>query len=249
MPVWGSISGLPDFRGSEGFWAAYPALGKERISFENIANHSAFTYTPSRAWGFYGHRLELYRRTVPHAGFEILREIGSRMENGCFVFTSNVDGQFQKAGFDETRIVECHGSIHSLQCFAACTTAIWQADELEVTVDEATCTFQGGLPGCPYCGRLARPNILLFNDWSWLSKHTDLQHYRLAQWLTTVQNLVIIELGAGTAVPSVRTKSQLLGAPLIRINPTAADVSGIQAVGIQAGALHTLRLLQTQFHL
>lgn len=145
-------SGLPDFRGSEGFWAAYPALGKERISFENIANHSAFTYTPSRAWGFYGHRLELYRRTVPYAGFEILREIGSRMENRCFVFTSNVDGQFQKAGFDETRIVECHGSIHSLQCFAACTTAIWPADELEVTVDEATCTFQGGLPGCPYCG-------------------------------------------------------------------------------------------------
>lgn len=245
----GIDSGLPDFRGPEGFWAAYPALGKERISFESIASPSAFDNAPGRAWGFYGHRLELYRRTVPHAGFEILREISRQMENGCFVFTSNVDGQFQKVGFDETRIVECHGSIHSLQCLAACTTAIWPADELEVTIDEATCTFQGELPRCPYCGGLARPNIFMFNDWSWLSEHTDLQRYRLARWLATVQKLVIIELGAGTAIPSVRNKSQSLRAPLIRINPTAANVSGNQAVGIQAGALHTLRLLQTQLHL
>lgn len=59
----GVDSGLPDFRGPEGFWAAYPTLDKERISFESIASHSAFTNTPSRAWGFYAHRLELYRRT------------------------------------------------------------------------------------------------------------------------------------------------------------------------------------------
>src|SRR5690606_8161485 len=30
----GIDSGLPDFRGSEGFWNAYPALGRARIQFE-----------------------------------------------------------------------------------------------------------------------------------------------------------------------------------------------------------------------
>jgi hypothetical protein len=53
---------------------------------------------PSRAWGFYGHRLNLYRKTVPHAGFDILRKWGEKMPLGYRVFTSNVDGQFQKEG-------------------------------------------------------------------------------------------------------------------------------------------------------
>ncbi len=37
------------------------------------------------------------------------------MPNGAFVFTTNVDGQFQKAGFAAGRICEIHGSIHHLQ--------------------------------------------------------------------------------------------------------------------------------------
>jgi NAD-dependent SIR2 family protein deacetylase len=37
------------------------------------------------------------------------------MQNGAFVFTTNVDGQFQKAGFAQGRVCEVHGSIHHLQ--------------------------------------------------------------------------------------------------------------------------------------
>ena len=112
----GVDSGLPDFRGNEGFWKAYPALGRERIDFAAIASPDAFARDPSRAWGFYGHRLALYRRTVPHAGFATLRRWRERAPHGAFVFTSNVDGQFQKAGTPPDRVVECHGSIHHLQC-------------------------------------------------------------------------------------------------------------------------------------
>ena len=38
----GVDSGLPDFRGTEGFWKAYPALGRERVDFSSIASPSAF---------------------------------------------------------------------------------------------------------------------------------------------------------------------------------------------------------------
>ena len=37
----GVDSGLPDFRGPQGFWGAYPALGRARIAFEAIANPAA----------------------------------------------------------------------------------------------------------------------------------------------------------------------------------------------------------------
>lgn len=41
------------------------------------------------------------------------------------IFTSNVDGQFQKYGFDEARIVEGHGNFHFLQCSKRCSDDVW----------------------------------------------------------------------------------------------------------------------------
>jgi NAD-dependent SIR2 family protein deacetylase len=108
----GVDSGLPDFRGNDGFWNAYPASAKAQINFTEIANPGVFHQQPELAWGFYGRRLDLYRKTVPHAGFDILKKWADA-KTGSWVFTSNVDGQFQKAGFAKQQIHECHGSIHT----------------------------------------------------------------------------------------------------------------------------------------
>ena len=59
---------------------------------------------------FYLYRLDLYRKTIPHEGFNKLLDIVKSKNDNYFIFTSNVDGQFQKAGFDENKITECHGS-------------------------------------------------------------------------------------------------------------------------------------------
>src|SRR5947199_8107534 len=118
----GVDSGLPDFRGPEGFWKAYPPFRGRQ--FAELSTPHWFQTDPALAWGFFGHRLELYRSAIPHAGFGILRRWAERMPLGGFVFTSNVDGQFQTAGFPEQRIVECHGSIHYLQCTGRCGRGI-----------------------------------------------------------------------------------------------------------------------------
>lgn len=69
----GADSGLPTFRGNEGFWKAYPALRHTGISFPQMANPRWFYKDPRKAWAFYGHRYQLYRNTPPHEGFQILR--------------------------------------------------------------------------------------------------------------------------------------------------------------------------------
>src|SRR3954468_13608755 len=70
----GVDSGLPDFRGDEGFWKAYPPFrGK---SFASVSNPMWFLSDPPQAWGFCGHRLHLYRDTIPHAGFQALLRWG-----------------------------------------------------------------------------------------------------------------------------------------------------------------------------
>jgi NAD-dependent SIR2 family protein deacetylase len=131
----GVDSGLPDFRGDEGFWKAYPPFGRRKLSFVDLANPHWFRADPQQAWGFYGHRLNLYRATRPHNGFLKLLAWATAKPGGYFVFTSNVDGQFQIAGFSDDRIVECHGSIHHAQCSAPCSAQIWDAQSTTIGVD------------------------------------------------------------------------------------------------------------------
>jgi NAD-dependent SIR2 family protein deacetylase len=160
----GVDSGLPDFRGRKGFWDAYPALAGAGIDFTDIANSQSFNDDASLAWGFYGHRLALYRQTKPHLGFDILKRWADAMPLGATVFTSNVDGQFQEAGFDAAQIHECHGSLHHLQCMKLCCDAIWSAKTIEPEVDMKQCRITSALPICPKCSGLARPNVMMFSD-------------------------------------------------------------------------------------
>ncbi|NMM35997.1 MAG: NAD-dependent deacetylase [Glaciimonas sp.] len=244
----GVDSGLPDFRGDQGFWKAYPPLSRANIRFTEIASPTTFKKTPELAWGFYGHRLQLYRDTVPHQGFEILRMLSAGMATGCFVFTSNVDGQFQKAGFDAQRIVECHGSIHVLQCYPACTSQLWSANAMNPDIDTTNCLLLSALPHCVQCGGVARPNILMFNDSEWVPDRTDVQENRFDAWLRTTKRPLVLELGAGTNISSVRSKGKSLKAPLIRINPSEPGVSGPDQIALQIGALEGLRLLWAAVH-
>lgn len=244
----GVDSGLPDFRGDEGFWRAYPPMEKLGISFVEMANPSWFSRDPELAWGFYGHRLNLYRETVPHRGFDILKRWSSNLRHSCFVFTSNVDGHFQKAGMSDERILECHGSIAHLQCGTPCGNAIWSADEIEVIVDEDSFCAVSDLPVCPRCDSLARPNVLMFNDWHWIPHRTSAQQGLFESWLAEVidAKTVIIELGAGSAVPTVRITSEQaatrLGATLVRINPREPQVPHGQ-IGIPLNALEALEAI------
>jgi len=226
----GVDSGLPDFRGDQGFWKAYPMYASLGLSFVDAANPRHFEQDPLFGWGFYGHRTNLYRQTEPHAGFQLLLNWIERFNLASFVVTSNVDGQFQKAGFDERAVLEVHGSIHHLQCIEPCCHDIWP-NELDFVIDFSTMRAHRSA-ACPNCGGVARPNILMFGDYSWLSDRTSAQEDRFRRFLTGLsgKKLVVIELGAGTAIPTIRHLSEDLGrqagVDVIRINLREAQIGG-----------------------
>ncbi len=236
----GVDSGLPDFRGNEGFWNAYPPYRHLGLSFYDLANPVWFNSHPRQAWGFYGHRLNLYRETQPHPGFKILSKWGRRKADGYFVFTSNVDGHFQQAGFDEDRIVECHGSIHHLQCSAPCGSDVWSSQSYSPKIDETTMQAALPLAHCKNCQRIARPNILMFSDWNWVDHRAELQLSRYEQWLADNHgNCVVLEFGAGTAVPTVRREAENVSGDLIRVNPREPEVR--DGISFAMGALEFLQ--------
>ena len=241
----GVDSGLPDFRGNTGFWKEYPVIEKWGYAFEEMANPIWFTENPKLAWAFYGHRYNLYTKTQPHQGFQELLNIATAKKMGYFVYTSNVDGHFQKTGFSDENIEECHGSIHHLQCNERCNSKIWEMPKKEIKIDHEN--FHADLstvPLCPDCNSIARPNILMFGDWHWQVTRNQVQSSKYLAWkqrlITKVGKLVIIEIGAGLAVPSVRMNMEStlsrLGGTLIRINPRDSKVPSNQ-ISIPKGAL------------
>lgn len=249
----GVDSGLPDFRGPEGFWRAYPPYRALGLAFEDLANPRWFVDDPALAWGFYGHRLNLYRRTVPHEGFQVLRRLSARVNGNHFVFTSNVDGHFASAGFEAERIAEVHGAIRIFQCTKGSCDGLWDAPHEEVDVDLATGRARGAFPVCPRCKALARPNILMFGDWGWDDARSTMQSERLTRWLDAAiaGRVVVIECGAGTAIPTVRAFGEQIlrrsagRASLIRINVREPEVPPGQ-IGIPSGARAALLAIERQ---
>lgn len=242
----GVDSGLPDFRGDEGFWEAYPPFRKLGLGFASLANPRWFIKDAGLAWGFYGHRAALYRTTMPHAGFGILRRWFEQSPGPNFVFTSNVDGQFKKAGFDEQSLHECHGSIHHLQCARPCADVVWPFDK-DVSIDADTMRANAPYPTCTRCKGIARPAILMFGDGAWVSRRSDAQEARLKAFLNRIDlaKLAIIECGAGTAVPTVRAFDERLrakGAALIRINVRQSE-GPKGTISVPLGALEALQAL------
>jgi NAD-dependent SIR2 family protein deacetylase len=248
----GVDSGLPDFRGDEGFWKAYPPYAKLGLSFVDLANPRWFEKDPAFAWGFYGHRLALYRRTTPHPGYAVLLSWMRAMPLGGFVFTSNVDGAFQRAGFPERSVHECHGALDWLQCAKECGAAPFSANGVEIAVDAETFRAVGPLPTCPSCGGAARPNLLMFDDYGWDSSRYDEQRDRLSLWLANVRaepdaKIVVVECGAGTAIPTVRERSErvahMTGGTLIRVN-VREPLAPRAALSIALGARTALEAIE-----
>ncbi len=237
----GIDSGLPDYRGPNGLWKGYKGSEMPNVRFMELANTAYFHTDPELAWGFYGHRYNLYKKTTPHSGFEILRKWLNRMNFGGFVYTSNVDGHFQKSNFDTQHIVECHGSINHLQCIHKCDSDIWSTHSLNVKVDTQTMRATSGIPYCPSCDSVARPNILMFNDRDWVGDRAYEQEDIYRDWVAEARlhNLVVIEIGAGIDIPTVKNECRSHNAPVICINPLHHAVAN--GIGIPLKALEALK--------
>lgn len=221
----GVDSGLPDYRSEGGFYNAYPYYRELKLNYVAMATPAGFRTDPSFAWGFFGHQLELYRNAIPHEGFKILREIVENKPGGYFVLTTNVDGQFRKAGYDENLVHECHGSIHRLQCQHPCGREVWSAESLNIKVDMTTMRAYEPLPKCRNCGTVARPNVFMFGDFEYVWEAAQDKADRFRTWMAKNKQsrIAILEIGCGTGAPSLRNHcgefaKNLTYSRLIRIN-------------------------------
>lgn len=203
-------SGIPVYRGPDGLYTQPQALVD--------ANAAAFDDDPVRAAETTRQRYARLLGAQPHAGYANLNEWRQAKPYGAFVYTSNVDGMFARAGFPADTVYEVHGSHVRSQCLTGCGgRAPTVFDTPPPTTAVAT---------CPGCGEVARPNVLMFGDYAFSDTHREQQWEAFGAWfdaLPALANVVVLEIGAGDDVRTVRFKCESLAAayewPLIRINP------------------------------
>lgn len=129
-----------------------------------------------------------------------------------FVFASNVDDLFVKAGFDKDRIYQCHGNYKRRQCSMFCKDIFYSNR-------------------CPSCKEKGRPNVLLYGDKSFNHSIVDIEEKKMEDWIRGDEPILILEIGAGIHIPTIRDYSESLleKSPLhrlIRVNPIHPYVEG-----------------------
>lgn len=117
--------------------------------------------TPEEYWAWWSRHI-YYNRYDAAPGkpyTDLLHLVSNR---NYFVLTTNVDHQFQAAGFDETRLFCTQGDYGLWQCSAPCHQATY-ANEAAVRrmIAEQTdmCIPTGLIPHCPRCGRPMTMNL------------------------------------------------------------------------------------------
>ena len=240
----GVDSGLESYRGKNGLWKKSITLNNQKINYYDLMKPSAFKKQPELAWGMIGMLMQKYQNASPHPGFEILRELTSQKE--YFIVTSNIDGQFQKAGFDSARIFEFHGSLFNTQCGEEIECGIWETPSIKMNKDGITA--RSPVPVCPVCNAFCRPNVHLFDDNFFAPALSADQQFRYMEWRQDIfynsPNIVALEIGAGKTIPTIRRYAERFAEnkiPLIRINPFDYKITNSQYLSIPLGANEALR--------
>ena len=143
-------SGIPDFRGPQGVWTLNPKAEKmsdiryydsdpevRRLSWQSRLAHPAWTAEPNA-----GHRalVELEARGKLHA-----------------LITQNIDGLHQRAGLPDTKVIEVHGTLHTVMCL----NCGWRGP-MQQTLDRVRAGEED--PACLECSGLLKSDTISFGQ-------------------------------------------------------------------------------------
>ena len=223
-------SGLPVYKDI----AKVEAYEKMDVDYADLCETRWIREDPDVFYGFWGSCFNSYRKTEPHRGYGILKRWRDlKGSDNVFVYTSNVDRHFLRAGFPENYVYEIHGNVEEWQCSQKCKESkIWRlSEDVRFEIDTLTMRCKRVVPDasilrCEYCGESTRPSVLMFRDDLWIKRTKREQRY--VDWEAQVESqlkrrdekstslLVVLEIGCGERVPHVRRESEMVVEDILR---------------------------------
>ena len=204
-------SGIPTFRGKDGYWRKYDPM--------KLASIDAFYDDPKLVWEWYDDRRKNILSVKPNEGHFAI----SQMEEfkDVVVLTQNIDGLHQRSG--STNVLELHGSIIRIKC-TVCDF-----------VGNITENFESLPPKCK-CGSMLRPDVVWFgeplpqNIWQSAIKEASICDVMIIVGTSLV-------VSPANTLPVYAKQN---GAILIEVNPEKTVMSNDMALSIQATSAEVL---------
>ena len=224
--------------GGERFERAFaPFIARYGMSDMYSAGFYPFPAEEDR-WAYWARHVHVNRHEPP--ALPLYRELFDfARTRDCFVITTNVDAQFEKAGFERDRLFATQGDYGFNQCARGCHERLYANEQLVADILEAarrgdpTRAPSELVPTCPVCGGPMvvhlRCDGYFVEDASW---HAAQQRYlRFVEGMRE-KHTVLLELGVGKwNTPGIIRRpferlADLTGAPLVRMNYEDARIGG-----------------------
>jgi NAD-dependent SIR2 family protein deacetylase len=165
-------SGIPDYRDRDGQWKRQPPV-----------TYAAFMHEPATRQRYWARSMVGWRRfgnALPNATHQALATLERRGRIELLV-TQNVDRLHQRAGservldlhgrLDEVRCMNCDWRLgrHAFQQMLVARNPAWaQLDATDAPDGDADLDgydfSQFHVPPCPYCGGIAKPDVVFFGE-------------------------------------------------------------------------------------
>jgi NAD-dependent deacetylase len=211
-------SGIPTFRGKDGYWRKYDPM--------KLASIDAFYDDPKLVWEWYEDRRKNILDVKPNEGHFAI----SQMEEfkDVVILTQNIDGLHQRSG--STNVLELHGSIIRIKCTVCDFT------------DNITENFESLPPKCK-CGSILRPDVVWFgeslpqNIWQSAIKEASICDVMIVVGTSLV-------VSPANTLPVYAKQN---GATLIEVNPEETVMSHDMDLSIHATSVEVLPKLLSIF--
>ena len=204
-------SGIPTFRGKDGYWRKYDPM--------KLASIDAFYDDPKLVWEWYEDRRKNILSVKPNEGHFAI----SQMEEfkDVVILTQNIDGLHQRSG--STNVLELHGSIIRIKC-TVCDF-----------IDNITENFESLPPKCK-CGSMLRPDVVWFGE----SLPQDIWQSAIKEASVCDVMVIVGTSLVVSPANTLPVYAKQNGAILIEVNPEKTVMSNDMALSIQATSAEVL---------
>ena len=200
----------------------------KRYGFTDLYSSGFYPFkTQEEKWAYWAKHISLNRYEL--GATKLYRDIFQLVKDkNYFIISTNVESQFNKAGFPSDKVFEIQGDYSYLQCAKGCHDKLYYNESnvkemIEKTID---CKIPSQLvPKCPVCGGEMEVNLRIdeyfVQDERWYELN---KSYKDFLNKSEGQKVIYIELGVGFNTPGIirypfeRLTYENENATLIRLN-------------------------------
>lgn len=178
-----------------------------RFGITDLYSSSFYPYPSEEVrWAYWAKHVQMIRYAPPAMPlYRTLLEAIRTKEH--FVITTNVDGQFRKAGFAPERIFEVQGNYGLMQCHKPCHNKLYSNKQAVSAILPAisNCSIPSRIvPTCPVCGGPmdihVRADASFIQDEAWYAMADSYENF-IARYAN--RRIVFLELGVGFNTPAI----------------------------------------------